>query len=334
VIRIAIVNDVAGVARLEVTGLREAGFKVDFYGLPRPGARWPLWAKVLVAPLRLALAAPVIFRLRRGGYDLVHVHFVSQGFVAAASGRPYFLHAHGSDVHRNLTNPVLRAWSRLWMSRARGIFYVTPNLAGFVAAYGSKARLLPNPVDTARYASVKAPERLADVLVFVRLAPIKGADTIFKVADQLTPLVSVAAVSSGPLAEAYRHSYGDRVRFLKAVSHDKVPDLLARFDAVIGQMGQGVPGLSELEAMAAGRVVLMRLDTGLFSGDAPPVVNVSNGSDIVAAIRQLQGDPAAVTRLSRTGREWVERHHGLDAHVRALVAAYRDELARAETERR
>jgi glycosyltransferase involved in cell wall biosynthesis len=332
--RIAIVNDVAGVARLEVAGLREAGLKVDFYELPRPGARWPPWAKVLVAPLRLALAVPVILRLRRGGYDLVHVHFVSQGFAGAASGRPYFLHAHGSDVHQNLANPLLRAWSRLWMRRARGIFYVTPNLARFLADYGSKARLLPNPVDTARYASVKAPERLGDVLVFVRLAPIKGADTIFAVADQLTRLVSLAAISWGPLAVAYRHHYGDRVAFLKAVSHDKVRDLLAKFDAVIGQMGQGVPGLSELEAMAAGRVVLMRIDTALFPDDAPPVVNVSNGSDIVTSIEQLQGDRAAITRLSHAGREWVQRHHGLDAHVRALVAAYRDELVGAKTERR
>src|SRR5712691_6521474 len=135
VARIAIVNDIAGVAQLEVAGLRRVGWEVDFYDLPKPGATWPVWAKALALPMRLAMYLPVVLRLRRGRYDLVHVHFVSQGIVGAASGRPFFLHAHGSDLHLNMRNALMRWWSRAWMNRARGIFYVTPNLAGFVAAF-------------------------------------------------------------------------------------------------------------------------------------------------------------------------------------------------------
>jgi glycosyltransferase involved in cell wall biosynthesis len=327
--RVAIVNDVAGVARLEVVALREAGWQVDFHDLPKPGARWPRWLKPIAFPVRILLSLPVILRLRRGSYDIVHVHFLSQGFAGAGSGRPFVLHAHGSDLHLNLANPLLRAWTRMWLRRARGIFYVTPNLRAYLSDYADKAALVPNPVDTARFKDIAPPESLANVLVFMRLDPIKGAETVFAAIDDLARLALVAAMDWGPLAAGYKAQFGARVEFLAPVTHDKVPALLARFDAVIGQMEQGVPGLSELEALAAGRVVLMRLDPALAGEDPPPVVDAANGGDLVERIRALQGDPAEVRRLSSVGREWVERNHSLRAHAEILIRLYRG-LAEAQ----
>ena len=321
--RIAIVNDIAGVAQLEVAGLRHAGWDVDFYDLPKPGARWPVWAKALLLPVRLAMYVPVILKLRRGRYDLVHVHFVSQGVVGAASGRPFFLHAHGSDLHLNMRSALMRWWSLIWLKRARGVFYVTPNLAGFVATLGPKARLVPNPVDTSLFAEVPPPDHIENVLVFMRLEPIKGAQIAFEAADRIAGAVSLAALDWGPQAAELRRRHGDHVRFIAPVQHGDVPELLARYDAVIGQLEQGVPGLSELEAMAAGRVVLMRLDATLFPAGAPPVVDVRSGEEIAAAIERLRRDPAEVRRLSDAGRDWVERNHGIEAHVRTLIESYR-----------
>jgi glycosyltransferase involved in cell wall biosynthesis len=322
VARVAIVNDVAGVAHLEVLALREAGWQVDFHDLPKPGARWPRWLKPLALPLRLLLAMPVIMRLRRGSYEIVHVHFVSQGFVGAASGRPFFLHAHGSDLHLNFTNPFLRAWSRMWMRRARGIFYVTPNLAAYLSDYADKAALVPNPVDTRLFRDITAPETLESVLVFMRLDPIKGVETVFGAIDAIARLVRVTAIDWGRLAAGYRARFATTVQFIEQVPEAGVPALLGRFDAVIGQMRQGVPGLSELQAMAAGRVVLMRLDPGLAGADPPPVVNAASGEELLDGIRALRSDPSVLRRLSSTGRAWVERHHSLSAHAATLIRLY------------
>jgi glycosyltransferase involved in cell wall biosynthesis len=320
--RVAIVNDVAGVARLEVVALRDAGWQADFHDLPKPGAGWPRWLKPVALPLRILFSIPVILRLRRGSYDAVHVHFVSQGFVGAASGRPFFLHAHGSDLHLNLSNPLLRAWSRMWMRRARGIFYVTPNLLPYLRDYADKAALVPNPVDTARFKNIATPERLANVLVFMRLDPIKGAETVFAAIDDIARLAQIAAMDWGPLANGYREKFGAKIQFVAPVAHSEVPALLGRFDAVIGQMGQGVPGLSELEALAAGRVVLMRLDSSLAGADPPPVVNVTDGGALVEQIGALQADPPQLRRLSSAGRAWVERNHSLRAHAEVLIRQY------------
>jgi glycosyltransferase involved in cell wall biosynthesis len=326
--RIAIVNDVAGVATAEARALRGSGWDADFFDVAKPAARWPRWAKPLTAPLRFAVALPLILRLRRGGYDIVHVHFVSQGYIGALSGRPFVLHAHGSDLHRNLQNSLYRAWTRLWMRRARAIFYVTPNLRPFLGDFAAKSRLVPNPVDTERFASIPPPAVVARVLVFMRLEPVKGAEAVFAGVDGIARVVEVAAMAWGPLASSLKQTYGGRVTFIETVPHDAVPSLLSRFDAVIGQMLQGVPGLSELEAMASGRLVLMRLDASLYPQDLPPVVSVADAGEIVPALERLRNDPAEVARISRAGRDWVEAHHSLGAHVDALKAAYLEAMRR------
>jgi len=87
-------------------------------------------------------------------------------------------------------------------------------------------------------------------------------------------------------------------------------------------MRQGVPGLSELEAMAAGRVVLMALDPRLYPTNPPPVVNVQSAPQIAQRLRDMDGDPAEIGRLSRAGRDWVEANHSLRAHAEALIRAY------------
>lgn len=320
--RVAIVNDVAGVGPLEAEALRRAGWHADFFDLPKPGAGWPRWAKLLTLPYRLALYVPVVWRLRRGGYDLVHVHFVSQGVVGALAGRPYFLHAHGSDLHLNFRSSLMRRWSERWMRGARAIFYVTPNLAEFLVKFRASSQLLPNPIDVERFADISLPERIHDVLIFMRLLEVKGPEVAFAGVGDVTGTFSVTAIDAGPLAPVLKQRYGDHVDFIAPVAHDEIPGLLARHQAVIGQMRQGVPGLSELEAMAAGRVVLMALDSRLYPTDPPPVVDARSAADIAHGLNELRDDAAGIGRLAGAAREWVQTHHSLQAHAEALIRAY------------
>jgi len=76
--RIALVHDIAGVAAVQAQLLRGAGHEVDQIALPTHGATWRWPAKGLALPVRLAAFWPEISRLRRGRYDVIHIHFVSQ----------------------------------------------------------------------------------------------------------------------------------------------------------------------------------------------------------------------------------------------------------------
>jgi glycosyltransferase involved in cell wall biosynthesis len=321
VARIALVHDIAGVAAVQARLLREAGHEVDQIALPELGASWRWPAKAVAIPLRLAAYLPAIRKLRGNQYDVVHIHWLSQGIVGLLIGQPFFAQAHGSDLHVNLRRPVLRTVTRAVLQKAQMVFYVTPDLPVYATGFEQKLRYLPNPVEVGDNVE-PPPTKLATALIFTRLAPVKGVDRIFAGAERLRRSVELTALDWGPLAGEYAHRYGRLVRFVRPVPHDDVGSFLRQFDIVIGQMQAGSLGLSELEAMAAGRPVITGIDWSLYPEDPPPVIGAKDADAIVSAVENLKNDEKELARLSRDGRDWVRRNHGFARHLRLLEAAY------------
>jgi len=321
VARIALVHDIAGVARVQARLLREAGHEVDQIPLTEIGASWRWPAKAITIPVRLAAYLPAIRRLRSGHYDVVHIHWLSQGIVGLLIGRPFFAQAHGSDLHVNMRNPTLSRVTRSVLNKARLVFYVTPDLLAYAPGFAHKLRYLPNPVEVDGPAE-PPPTKLSKAVIFTRLAPVKGVERIFPAAERLHGSVELTALDWGPLAGEYSQRYGRFVRFVPPVLHGQVGAFLRQFDIVIGQMLAGSLGLSELEAMAAGRPVITGVDLSLYPEDPPPVISASDADAIVAAVERLRNDERELARLSREGREWVRRNHGFARHLQLLESAY------------
>ncbi len=279
-------------------------------------------AKLLVLPLRLARYVPVILRLRRQTYDVVHIHFVTHGIVGLAIQKPFFIQAHGYDLRNNLKHPIWGFFSRMVLKKASGIFYVSPDLKPWLAEFDHKSCWLPNPIGSDFLQPTSPPRRIARVLIYCRLDPIKGVDRIFSAAQELSELVEVTALAWGSWTHEYRRRYGQHVRFIDVVDHARVRGLLEQFDAVIGQMYLAALGLCELEALAAGRVVFMHLDARPYADDPPPTVEAATGTDLVRALTRLQDNPLEIARLSAAGPDWVRRHHGFAHHADVLRQAY------------
>jgi glycosyltransferase involved in cell wall biosynthesis len=134
--------------------------------------------------------------------------------------------------------------------------------------------------------------------------------------------VELTALDWGPLAREYAQRYAAFVHFARPVPHEEIGALLAQFDIVIGQMQQGSLGLSELEAMAAGRPLITGIDSSFYPEDPPPVIAAANAEAIADAVERLKDDEAELARLSREGREWVRRNHGYSRHLQLLEEAY------------
>jgi glycosyltransferase involved in cell wall biosynthesis len=326
--RIALVHDVAGVAAVQAELLRGAGHDVDEIRLPTFGARlkWP--AKALALPFRFSAYLPAVNQLRRRRYDVVHIHWLANGIVGVLARGSFFAQAHGSDVHRNLGNPIYRWVSRAVLRNAKAVFYVTPNLPAYMTGYREKLVYLPNPVDIGELPA-SAPSTVSKVLIFTRLDPIKGVDRIFPAVARLREVAEVTALEWGPLAHEYVRDYEGSVRFVKTIPHTEVGAFLGRFDLVIGQMKQGILSLMEIEALGAGRPLITGIDWSLYPEDPPPLIAASNADAIVAAVERLRGDVAELARLSREGREWVVRNHGYAHHLKLLEAAYFGSATRA-----
>ncbi len=322
--RIALVHDIAGVAEVQAEILRRAGHDVDHIRLPDFGARWPWFAKALTLPVRLLMYLPTARRLRNGGYDVIHIHWVPRGVVGLMTGKPFLIQAHGSDLHVEINTPGLFRLNRRVLENARVIFYVTPNLEPFIHRFGGKLRYLPNPVNVRSLARApQAPEAVRRVVIFMRLDVVKGVEKVFPAVQRLAGMVELTALAWGPLAAEYRERYGEFVRFVEPVPHDQVGTFLEQFDLVVGQMEQGALGLSEIEAMAAGRPLISGIDRSLYyPGEGPPVVFSGHPEQLIEQIAVLQDDAKRLANLSREGREWVVRNHGYERHLELLESAY------------
>ena len=328
--RIALVHDVAGVAAVQAEILRRAGHDVDHLRLPDFGGRWPWFAKALTVPLRFLLYVPTVLRLRRGHYDVIHIHWVSRGVIGLMAGLPFFVQAHGSEVHKGVNTPGLFSLNRRVLEKARVIFYVTPNLVPFLQRFHDKLFYLPNPINVRMFADApRAPDAVRRAVIFMRLDPVKGAEKVFPAAERLASMgIELTALAWGPLAAEYQERYGRFVRFVPPVPHDEVGSFLEGFDLVVGQMEQGALGLSEVEAMAAGRPLITGIDRSLYyAGDKPPVVSSRDADELVDQFEALRDDAKRLANLSREGREWVRRNHGYERHLELLESAYFGERA-------
>lgn len=320
--RIALVNDVAGVAANQAKLLRDAGHVVDQIPLWTPGGNWDWPQKALLVPFRALAYIPLILKLRRGRYDVVHIHWLLHGLIGQFIGQPFFVQAHGTDLHENLRHPVLRWATRRVLRRAAIVFYVTPNLLSYLKGFEDKARFLPNPVDVDSIPIAPPPTGVSNVLIFTRLDPVKGVDEIFKAVERLRQIVKLQAVDWGPVAREYTTRYKEWVWFTRPLPRPQIETYLQKFDLVIGQMKQGILGLSEIETLAAGRPLVTGVDRTLYQEDPPPLLAAANADEIVAAVTKVKRDSAELARLSVAGREWARRNHGFARHLELLEASY------------
>ena len=322
--RIALVHDVAGVAENQAELLRQAGHQVDHLRLPDFGPNWSWWAKAITLPVRLLLYLPTIRRLRRVPYDVIHIHWVPRGVIGLLSGKPFLVQAHGSDLHMHVNTPGMFRLSRRVLEHARVIFYVTPNLETYIHRFRDKSLYLPNPINV-RYLAVlpRAPEAVRRVAIFMRLDPVKGVERVFPAVERLASMgIEITALKWGPLTKDYTQRYGEIVRFVDPVPHARIGEFLSQFDLVVGQMEQGALGLSELEAMAVGRPLIVGIDRAMYPADKPPVVSSYDADELVAQIERLRDDSRRLENLSREGRAWVRRNHGYHRHLQLLESAY------------
>jgi glycosyltransferase involved in cell wall biosynthesis len=322
-VRIVHVNDIAYVGSTLTAGLRGQGIDADLVRLIRPGAGHGLPFRLAVLPVRIAgiLAAGLEVRRRRA--DLVHVHFARLGVLGPLSGRPYVLHCHGTDIRGVVPGS---AWGREVAPFLRGaslVLYSTPDLRPWVEAFRPDAIFLPNPIDLP---AADSTEPDTDLLVGVRLDPIKGVDAIVATMEAVVrrrPETTITVISQGRAVGRVAAIAPGRTRMLPPVSHADLPGLLVRHRVVVGQLGVGAIGNYELEAMAARRPVVSSFRYPEAYPVRPPLVEGDTADARADAIIGLLDDRTAREALGSAARAWVETYHATEVVVRRLLTEYR-----------
>lgn len=322
------VGDIAGVAT-QLTAALEA--HTDWRSVPVGVAelrRHGRVARMLDWPARaLSTRRAVREATARVRPDVVHLHWARYAPFLDLGGVPLVVHVHGSDVRGQRATLAGRLVDRA-LRRAAAVVVSTPDL---LSETPPGAMWLPNPVDVERFAITNPPVprqlRESDasdrpvVLMFARLVDVKGADRLLAAAEEIRrrrPDIRAVGFAGGPY-ETQARAAG--LELVAAVDRDDVPGLLRSVDVVIGQQRLGALGLSELEAMAAGRPVIVSLRRDLYP-EAVPVENPVEPVDIAAAAIALIDDPQRRAALGAQGRDWVVAHHAPAAVAGALAEVY------------
>jgi glycosyltransferase involved in cell wall biosynthesis len=327
--RIVHVNDIASVASTLARAQRELGHDATVIEPARSGFGSNLLIRAALLPVRWGSLLFVAVRLRRGRWDAIHIHYAWKGVVGVLSGRPFVLHCHGTDVRGIRRGSVRGRLNSLSMRRAAAVYYATPDLAEWVLPERPDAIFLPNPIETDRFhpAAAADPARAGrrDVLVGVRLDPIKGVDTIVGTIRELLgrrPGVRVTIVAQGGGVARAASVAGPNTVVVARSSRDELPGLFRDHRLALGQFLVGAMGNYELEALASGVPVVMRFDQGAAYSDQPPLVNAATADEAAGRICELLDDPAALDRLAAAATAWVDANHAARTVAARVLADY------------
>lgn len=326
--RIAEINDVASVATETGRGLRRRGHEVALLRPRLYGGLLPNWIKLVAAPARVYDWARLLGRIRRGRFDILHIHYAYLGLLGVIAAKPYLLHCHGADVW-GLTLYTTPLASRALHSAAH-VFYATPDLATDTFRFRPDAEFLPNPIDWKRFSPTTAASAGPGVYVCCALEDLKGASVILEGCRKLAaerPEIAVTVIGGGKYTADFAAL--PNVTVLPFQPRADLPALIGRHGIVLGQMNLGAAGMAELESMACARPVIQRFDFGDAYPEPPPFVQASTGDEIAAQVIRLTDEPALRDQIGEAGRAWIQRYHDLDA-----IAGRVEEVARQVLEAR
>lgn len=274
---------------------------------------------------------------RVGDYDILHINYALFGFVGFAQSRPIVLHCHGSDI-RNGPNPKTRLTnmiSGLGMLRANRIWYSTLDLAPLLTGIKVTHRYMPSPVSSSFFDARLEEPSIPHVLFAVPLSRVKGAEITCALMRELVdrnPTIRVSTFSFAPRDEeaaTFRRKIPSSVELLNWRPHSELPGLFARASVVVGQMGIGALGVSELEALAAGKPLVSRISQPVskvssYYAEEPPIIQYSGISDTVDQILGLIERPSRAFELGKKSREWARRYHSAEVVARLYKREYEE----------
>lgn len=309
--RVIHVREVANVAATLVEGLNRLGHQAELRRLRIAGGWYPLPIKALFLPHRILEGMAANRYIKRHRFDIVHIHMAYMGWLGILGRYPYFLHCHGHDLRRNLYHPLLRWLTRRALARAYRVYYSTPDLAFDAAWARPDAVFLPNPINIDRF-QPGPNDQPGDprLLLISRLWDIKGVDTAFGIireVKQRYPSASIHAFAWGPERRRFRDNRD--VSFIPFVPYSEMPDLISRYDIVVGQFVVGSLGMSELESMACGKPVVSYFCYPEVYDEPPPVFSAQDVAGAVEHLAALLENPSLRRQAGEKGREWVLQHH-------------------------
>jgi len=260
-------------------------------------------------------------------YDLIHTTAWRGAMATYLESLPYTVHLQGGDIRREYwRDPLRRAIYRDVLLASRGTAVSTPDLID----YAKKAELegdpvwIPNPLDPEILSNLDESEAMMlreellggkEILIFspTRIDPIKGITKIFEVMRMiLEEYRNVAYVQV-----SWTKGMGSKLiklapkgtKFLPIIPRNRLPLYYMASDIVLGQMGLGMYGMTEIEAASLAKPVLVYVNKSYFNNDIPFQPHDNSVSALKRSIEEMIVDERRRREYGESLREYVSRNH-------------------------
>ena len=203
-----------------------------------------------------------------------------------------------------------------------------------------KLRIIGHGINTQQFSpapSPTVPENFR-LLTVGRISPTKDYESMIKALDILgdsgVKNITLTIVGAPALSDqqayfdslqqmAQKMGLTERVEFVGAVPHTRIPEYLRQHDAFINLSGTGSLDKALLEAMAAGCIPLTSNDAFSELLPADLLVKSNDPHGLAAKIRWLALLPITKRQeLQRQLRSEVIQHHNLDTLIGKIVAQF------------
>jgi glycosyltransferase involved in cell wall biosynthesis len=273
------------------------------------------------------------------GFDVVHVHHLAPGALAAVSARPPERVAFTPHWLRHVDVPR-RVASRYVMRHASAVVALSDTEASWqrreLPDVAARQFVIPNGIDPNLF-RFAAPRPRDDAeawrLLFVgQLARFKGVEYLLRALARLDPALAVELdlvyqVDSEEAAlkrEVSDLGLGERVRFLGARSPAQLAQLYAQAHVfVLPSTGEALPSVIS-EALFVGRPVVST-DVGAVReqvGDFGEVVAPRDPVALARAVARVLDEYEGYARSAREHSDAAVRRYSIDAMVTAHEAMY------------
>ncbi len=213
---------------------------------------------LLRTPAKYAqLTRKAVSAARRVKPDVVYAHYlVPTGLIAAATGRPFVVTAHGGDVANAEHSRAMAAATRQVLRRAAAVICVSEYLAQRLPERPPRLEVIDCGVDTTMLRP--APRAPGDGPRFLYVGSLSERKNVGRLMEAFRRVGegSLTIVGGGPLAADLRVAAPDGVRFLGRVPQDRLVAELERCDVLCQPSLVEPQGQALLEALACGRPVV------------------------------------------------------------------------------
>ena len=216
------------------------------------------------------------------------------------------------------------------------VILVDPSQSPYFKDYGipeERTTVIKNGVDTDIFRPLDGPAKEDDIIDFVyvgRLSLDKGVNILLDAFNEYhctNPKSRLTLIGDGMLKFQIEDCVDDgSVRWLGAISHDRIPKVLQKMDVFVIPQNIGGLGLSVMEAMACGLPVIT---TGigetvrLLGDDEGILVKPHDVAEVVEAMTRLADDEKLRKSMGRQCRKKVVENYSWKHQIGSIEEAYK-----------